>query len=512
MIDFSVFKHQSDNPYFTFNVETSKDYKVFIGEKEVPVYTCRISRYPFNTWWPGHQRVATQTEVVSYVNLVSDEDVPLSVIPTKKDYDKIIIKPYSKNVQVQKSGDTINFTLKEHGGYVLELGDYHGCLYVFNSKPVTCENPDDATYYFGPGVHFPRRIELKSNESVYIDKDALVFGHVFANNVKNVKVYGNGVIDDALEERPFEHCTSVITNGCLKFMHCNSVLVEGVSLLNSACWVFCLFNCENVVIDDVKIFGQWRYNTDGIDVLNCKNLEIKNSFIHSFDDSIVLKGYDEYSDKSNENIYVHNCVVWCDWGRALEIGFETSCREYKNIHFEDVDIVRAGGIAMDIQNGDCAEVHNVTYENIRVEYESFYTPEVYQATEDQVYDKQDDIISTYLFTIINPGFRDAYNKVLTNNPLGPARYKLEEGDPRFRSVRDITVKNIQIYADQKVIDTLKEKTIKFLFNNTLKEASYANIKIEDVYINRKKLSYEDTFIEIKNEGTIKDVFVLGKKL
>ena len=59
MIDFSTFKHQSNNPYFTFNMEISKDYKVFIGEKEVPVYTCRTSTAlrlsmttSFNKWIP----------------------------------------------------------------------------------------------------------------------------------------------------------------------------------------------------------------------------------------------------------------------------------------------------------------------------------------------------------------------------------------------------------------------------------------------------------------------------
>ena len=53
MFDYSVFKH--DFPLgFPYVAPISPDYKVFVNGQEVPVYTCRVSAYPFNTWWPGH--------------------------------------------------------------------------------------------------------------------------------------------------------------------------------------------------------------------------------------------------------------------------------------------------------------------------------------------------------------------------------------------------------------------------------------------------------------------------
>lgn len=61
------------------------------------VYTCRISKYPFNTVWPGHQRNIDQTELASYVNIVSDEAVTLEVVPLIE-YKKTLIKPYSKKL------------------------------------------------------------------------------------------------------------------------------------------------------------------------------------------------------------------------------------------------------------------------------------------------------------------------------------------------------------------------------------------------------------------------------
>ena len=65
-----------------YSVPRSKDYKVYVNGQEVPVYTCRISAYPFNTWWPGHERAIDQSEVVSYVNLVSDEELKIEVDST----------------------------------------------------------------------------------------------------------------------------------------------------------------------------------------------------------------------------------------------------------------------------------------------------------------------------------------------------------------------------------------------------------------------------------------------
>ena len=125
---------------FTFSNFThvwgkSTDYKVFVNGEEIPVYSCRVSAYPFNTLWPGHQRSLDQTETASYVNLVSDETLEIRVEPCVKPLDgKIMIKPYYKGIEAKTEGNQIVFSIKENGGYVLEIGDYHGFLYIFNNK------------------------------------------------------------------------------------------------------------------------------------------------------------------------------------------------------------------------------------------------------------------------------------------------------------------------------------------------------------------------------------------
>ena len=177
----------------------SDAYKVFVNGEEACVYSCRISAAPFNRSWPGHQRQIDQTAKVSFVNIVSDEDLHIEVIPKKTDYERIILKPYSKKVNVEKQGDKLCFTIKAHGGYVLELDDHTTSLYIFNTKPIAAPKREDVTYYFGEGIHHVGRLTLKSNESVYVETNALVFGNIFAENAENIHVFGNGIFNDSTE-------------------------------------------------------------------------------------------------------------------------------------------------------------------------------------------------------------------------------------------------------------------------------------------------------------------------
>lgn len=497
MYSYSDFKYKNQDVCDMFEVPYSEAYKVTLCGKEIPVYTCRISSYPFNRWWPGYQRPVDQTELVSYVNLVSDEDIELTVEPTaKKEYNRIMIKPYSKGVKHEVCDGAIKFTLCENGAYVLELDDYHGLLYIFNNKPVHCEAPENVTYYFGAGVHFPGKITLNSNESVYVDKDALVYGCISANGADNIKVYGNGIMDDSFEERHSQHCYVPYVNGHVKLYDCKNVKLQGVGFTNSAIWCVNVFHCFDVEIDGINVFGQWRYNTDGIDMMNSRRVTIKNSFVHSFDDTIVIKGIDKYSFEPCTDILTENCVLWCDWGKTCEIGLETAAPEYDNIVFRNCDVIRGGNTVCDIQNGDWAYVHNVLFENINVEFESFHTPAILQDDNMIEYPKTDTIEIPCILMISNRRFREAYSFI-----------GFEYVDPKinqewkFAGVNDITVRNIHIYADEKTISKFGKECIKVKIINIIPTTIYDNINVENVHLNGERITVADwDLTEIYTEG------------
>ena len=448
MFTYSEFKYDDTKSVCPYEEPISREDTVKVNGQDVPVYTCRISKYPFNRVWPGEQRPANQTELASFVNLVSDEEITLEVT-VNRSYEKIMIKPYSKGIEFSDENGKITFTLKNNGHYVLEADSYHHCLYIFNSKPAERPKESDVTYYFGAGIHMVGKITLKDHDRVYVDKDALVFGCIYAENAKNIRIFGNGILDDTAEGRIDTYGHEQFTNGNVKFFDCEALRIEGVLLRNSAIWCVNIFHCTDVVLDDIKVFGQWRYNTDGVDIVNSRDITVKNSFIHSFDDTVTIKGIDRYIDTDNENILIENCELWCDWGRACEIGIETACRRYRNIVFRNCDVLRAGGVALDIQNGDFAEISDILFENIHVEYNSFDTPELYQKTDDMTYNVENEIAIPYLISISNARWRTAKNHELLGIPMEYPEGTNTEGI-ECGGVHDITYRNITVYYDEKM--------------------------------------------------------------
>jgi len=77
-------------------------------------------------------------------------------------------------------------------------------------------------------------------------------------------------------------------------------------------------------------------------------------------------------------------VIWNDWGRCLEIGAETRAEEICNITFRDCDIVFLQDCGCDVQNVDDALVHDVVFEDIRIETFPVQVP-VIQTSDDQIF-------------------------------------------------------------------------------------------------------------------------------
>lgn len=478
--------------FSNFNNNRIKDntskFIVSVNGTNVPVYTCRKSKDPFNVWWPGHQRDIKQSEEAYFVNLISDERLDFEVFVNVK-YQEAKIKPYSKNIDIQR-GNSLKFTINKNGLYILELDNHHTILYIFVSKEIKCTSKNDVTYYFGPGVHNVGQINLKSNESLYIDKDAYVYGNIFSEKAENIHIFGNGIFDQSDIERPGEDC---LISGNVKFEHCKNVLLEGVGFTNSCSWCASIFNCFNLTFDGVKIFGQWRYNTDGVDIVNSQDITIKNSFVHSFDDSIVIKAYDkslwvhgiEDCGTCNKNILIENNVVWCDWGRCLELGFETACLEYSNILYRNIDVIHSAEVALSIHNGDYAEIHNINYEDIRVEFDSYDNPGQLQSSDDMVYTKNNEINNPVLFSVCNNRFRTSFKK----------EEYIDERVKKISYNHDIHLKNISVYYDNRIPKINNKFNIWILLYRVVPNVKFDNITIQNLFVNKKKITADEVMLD-----------------
>ena len=264
----------------------------------------------------------------------------------------------------------------------------------------------------GPAQYLPGRFFLnKSPDSPQPSS----YGGFAAFGKENIRITGLGILDGSREIRTSD--TGLIAalgiwddditkdffldngrlkayinehkvlNGLVRFYNCINCTVEHVTLRDSSTFAIVPAACENVVIDDVKMIGMWRYNSDGVDYFNSRNCILKNSFLRNFDDCVVIKGICGWGHRNNENIITENCVIWCDWGRGLEIGAETNADEYRNITFKNCDVIHGSWLHLDIQHHNDAYIHDILFDDIRVEYSKNQMPLKFQENDAQTYDE-----------------------------------------------------------------------------------------------------------------------------
>ncbi len=338
------------------------DYRLTVNGCPVPVLACRVSAMPFNQVWPGYQRPMGQTEIAGFASWDMDGAVRVE-IESARPVKTVAVRPASRGIKPEIDGNRIRFALARPGAVVVEVDGWHRALHLFANPPAPAA-PTVGTpglRVFGPGVHHPGRIELKSNESIYLAPGAIVYGSLNANNATNLHIWGRGVIDVSQAERGKG-------GGAIRLSGCSDVTVEGLVLRDPDVWCFAMFGCSRVAVTNVKLIGLWRYNADGIDVCNSQDITVRDCFVRSYDDALVVKGLKSGFDAQPvRNVRFTRCTLWCDWGRAMEIGAETCAPEIADVAFEDCDVVRTTHIAMDIQHGDRAAVRDIRFQNIRVE-------------------------------------------------------------------------------------------------------------------------------------------------
>ncbi|MDO9154584.1 MAG: glycosyl hydrolase family 28 protein [Paludibacter sp.] len=353
------------------------NYKLKINGLSHEIQTCRVSAMPLNQIYPGYNRPLYQTELAGF----SSWDLKGSTfveIESKEAIKSVKIRPLSLGIKPQIKGNKITFRLDKPQKFVVEVNGFHHALHLFANAPET-NIPEQNTpnvRFFGPGEHIIGNTELHSNESVYIDAKAVVYGNFFANDASNIHIFGRGILNVIKLPRG---------NGALNFNRCSNISIEGIILTEPNAWCFSMFGCNNVNINNIKLIGLWNYNTDGIDICNCQNVKVEDCFIRSFDDALVVKGVVSYAELPVSNIHFKNNIVWCDWGKALEIGAETVAPEISNIVFENCDIIRTLGLAMDITSSDNADIHDIRFEDIRLEIDKWNPTPKIQAIKNENY-------------------------------------------------------------------------------------------------------------------------------
>ena len=453
----------------------SAQYKVFVNGSPVSALPARVSAVPFNQVWPGYQRPINQTELASFSAF--DMEAPARITAEcARPFKDVKIRPSSYGILPETDGTKISFTLNEPKPLTVECDGWHGALHLFPNAPdkYGIKAKTEKIRYFGPGVHHPGKMALNSGETLYVADGAIVYGCVEAKHQREIKIIGRGVLDGSKIPRKG-------APGLISLYNCEDVFIEGVIMRDPSSWTLITAKCKNVAIENVKLIGLWRYNADGIDVVNSSGVTISRSFLRTFDDSIVMKGLKSWGGDATDpgfmkNILSEKCVIWCDWGRALEIGAETCADYFDDIVFKDCDIIHNSHVALDIQHGDRAKITNVLFEDIRVEMDDFNPMYSFQKEPGEFYTDAGRDFCPRLFYIGIAGTMWSKDTVLG-------------------SVDGVTVKDV------KVTSKLKTESV---ISGADENHTVENVAFKNLTINGKKITSADE-MDLKIKSHVKNV-------
>ena len=489
--------------YPVADTELSHDgYQVKLNGQFVKLDTARVSAVPLNRRWPGHQRSTEQTELCNFLSFAMDEPVSFEILP-KEPFESVTVRPRSLGIEpVITEEGAIRFTLDRPAFFTVEPYGRHNALHVFaDPMPDYHVEPQDRdVIFFSPGIHEVGQIELHSNQTLYLEAGAVVYACIKSIDAENIRILGRGILDNShnketiLYEANETGNDSAVNNALrqhtIQLEYCTNVEIDGITIRDSLVYNIRPVACRDVRISNVKIIGCWRYNSDGIDMHNCENVWIENCFLRTFDDSICVKGFDCYYEGDVEqavhdamyrngkrydvfkNVRVRNCTIWNDWGKCLEIGAETRAEEIRDIVFEACSIIHVTGSVLDCCNVDYADVHDVVYRDIQVEYDDRIPEMVIQKRDSDVY------------RTANPDYAPALIDVRVQ-----FHHEYSAGGARRGKNRKILFRNIHLYGRQTPI---------FRFGGFDAVHTCSDITIRDLYVNGKKLTKHSPYVWNEN--------------
>jgi len=241
-------------------------------------------------------------------------------------------------------------------------------------------------------------INLKSNVELRLEANAWLLGSakradygpkhasalIVANQQHHIAITGNGIIDGqavellkdvykrlnagTLEDKewnvynPWHQMRPSEANRpkLIDFIGCDDISIKNITLKNGLCWVQRYQDCSNMVIDSMKVESTAYWNNDGIDLVDCKNVKLTNSFINAADDGICLKSEDPKG--SCENIDVANCTIRSS-ASAFKLG-TGSYGGFKKITVRDIHVYDTFRSAIALESVDGAVLEDIDIRNV----------------------------------------------------------------------------------------------------------------------------------------------------
>lgn len=340
------------------------DTQISVNGYDCYVYDTNVNHT--RVWVDNYMPPMSRTPI-TYFDFEGTAKIEVTVPDIELEQVKVSPVSYQIEPEIDKENHKVTFYIDQPDTYTLTFNDApERAVHIF-ANPIETDLPDfdsDDVIYIGPGEWDIESIMPEDGQTIYLAGGAVVHGIINGNYVKDITIMGRGILDGS-QLPGWKGKEAYIP---LKFDHCENIVIKDVIVLNSNAWVCQAFDSQNGVIDGVKIISS-RPNGDGITLQSCKNYEVSDCFVRSWDDSLVVKNY----AGSTENISFSNMQLWTDLAQSMEVGYETNKGNEEGAYISQVtfkDITVLNNFhkpVISIHNGDDANVDNITFENITVE-------------------------------------------------------------------------------------------------------------------------------------------------
>lgn len=296
-------------------------------------------------------------------------------LSTGEDLGEVTVRPLSYGIEPRVEGNTLRFRISQPDVYTVEYqGSSSKAMHIF-ANAIDEDAPTESTdtvKYIGPGAWIADTMVLEDGMDVYISGGAVIRGTLIGNKVHDAAVRGHGFFDGSNNKSwMLNKMTAYIP---VSLRESQNVSVSGIGILNPNAWCVELYSCDNVDISGIKIIST-RPNGDGISVQSCRNVTVRDSFIRTWDDSLVVKNYSNRKGSDSADILFDGCQLWTDLAQSMEIGYETNKGgklkpTIQNVTFSNITVLHNfHKPVMSIHNADDAEVSGILFRDITVDLE-----------------------------------------------------------------------------------------------------------------------------------------------
>ncbi len=278
----------------------------------------------------------------------------------------------------------------------------HGDGKTLDTRPIqaaidACTQSGGGIVFFPPGRYLSGTLVLKDNVVLHLSAGATLLGSqntadypakpfpaldldtggfqvwalIYAENARNAGIEGKGVIDGNGKpfvpnkprnpdgSRSYPATATSIRPRLLFLKGCHNLTLRDVTLRDGGMWMAHLALCEKAFIDGVSLYSNFFVNQDGIVIDSCREVFVRDCYLDTEDDCIVLKA--SYPRRC-ENVVVSNCICR---SRVAAIKFGTqSLGGFRNISISNCSFYNCqlGGLKFFTVDG--GDLEDVTVSNI----------------------------------------------------------------------------------------------------------------------------------------------------